>query len=121
MWTEEREIIKNHPIPKNLSLDSLERELCTYFDYESSPKAAGFWDYMEPYLLNPQTLTQQSSLLDSVMEIHITPDAKYKFYSYDRRESGTIGYYTTYIQYKDSDENISYKEWQANLRSDYSS
>ena len=121
MWTEEREIIKNHPIPKNLSLDSLERELCTYFDYESSPKAAGFWDYMEPYLLNPQTLTQQSSLLDSVMEIHITPDDKYKFYSYDRRESGTIGYYTTYIQYKDSDENISYKEWLANLRSDYSS
>ena len=47
MWTEEREIIKNHPIPKNLSLDSLERELCTYFDYESSPRAAGFiWNHI---------------------------------------------------------------------------
>ena len=73
------------------------------------------------HLNNPLTFMEDMPILDSVIRINSTADGKYKFYSYDRRESGTIGYYTTYIQYKDSDENISYKEWQANLRSDYSS
>lgn len=59
------------------------------------------------------------SLPDFVVQIHLSPDGKYRFYS-GNVDTVSQGYdYATYIEFTDLYGNVVKKQWKPNLRSDF--
>ena len=109
------------------TIADIDNELAFLFKvWYNDPKCWG-WDddyWMEElintrlryHLNNSITFTEGMPMLDSLINIIVTPDRKYKFFSYEVAGYGTAGAYTTYYQYQDATGKIHIKEWQENIR-----
>lgn len=106
------------------SIEDIDKELAILFENRQYISWNDDWvqdladNRLRYHLDNPLTFTEDMPIMDSLINIIVTPDKKYKFYSYWLGDGGTRSDHKTFFQYWDKTGKVGCQSWQGDLRLD---